>query len=106
MISFRPAELRGRCAFQAGPRRVLRVFEIRENHAEVSRERKKCQRVFPRFVEVQLPTAALPGWGGRIRTSAWGNQNPLPYHLATPQLTGRKSGGTIAARIPSGNAGL
>jgi hypothetical protein len=25
------------------------------------------------------------GWGGRIRTSAWGNQNPLPYHLATPQ---------------------
>ena len=25
------------------------------------------------------------GWGGRIRTSAWRNQNPLPYHLATPQ---------------------
>ena len=25
------------------------------------------------------------GWGGRIRTSAWWNQNPLPYHLATPQ---------------------
>ena len=24
------------------------------------------------------------GWGGRIRTSAWRNQNPLPYHLATP----------------------
>src|SRR5882757_9767461 len=45
-----------------------------------------------------------PGWGGRIRTSAWGNQNPLPYHLATPQLTCRKNGGTIAARIPSDNA--
>src|ERR1700739_1280892 len=27
----------------------------------------------------------LAGWGGRIRTSAWRNQNPLPYHLATPQ---------------------
>ena len=27
------------------------------------------------------------GWGGRIRTSAWRNQNPLPYRLATPQLT-------------------
>ena len=26
----------------------------------------------------------MPGWGGRIRTSAWRNQNPLPYHLATP----------------------
>ena len=24
------------------------------------------------------------GWGGRIRTSAWRNQNPLPYRLATP----------------------
>src|SRR5262249_19347991 len=28
------------------------------------------------------------GWGGRIRTSAWRNQNPLPYHLATPHRTG------------------
>ena len=27
----------------------------------------------------------LRGWGGRIRTSVWRNQNPLPYHLATPQ---------------------
>jgi hypothetical protein len=35
----------------------------------------------------------LPGWGGRIRTSAWGNQNPLPYHLATPQSC-LESGGT------------
>ena len=26
----------------------------------------------------------LAGWGGRIRTSEWRNQNPLPYHLATP----------------------
>ena len=25
------------------------------------------------------------GWGGRIRTSEWRNQNPLPYRLATPQ---------------------
>ena len=25
------------------------------------------------------------GWGGRIRTSEWRNQNPLPYLLATPQ---------------------
>jgi hypothetical protein len=27
----------------------------------------------------------MRGWGGRIRTSEWRNQNPLPYHLATPQ---------------------
>src|ERR1700733_15486232 len=30
------------------------------------------------------------GWGGRIRTSEWRDQNPLPYHLATPQL-GKKA---------------
>ena len=27
------------------------------------------------------------GWGARIRTWVWRNQNPLPYHLATPQLS-------------------
>ena len=32
------------------------------------------------------------GWGGRIRTSVWWNQNPLPYHLATPQYAVRESG--------------
>ena len=34
------------------------------------------------------------GWGGRIRTSAWRNQNPLPYRLATPQ---QKTG--LSARL-------
>ncbi len=33
----------------------------------------------------KTPETGLPGWGGRIRTSAWRNQNPLPYRLATPQ---------------------
>ena len=27
----------------------------------------------------------LVGWDGRVRTSEWRNQNPLPYHLATSQ---------------------
>src|SRR6185437_7483341 len=27
----------------------------------------------------------LDGWGGWIRTNVWRDQNPLPYHLATPQ---------------------
>jgi hypothetical protein len=35
------------------------------------------------------------GWGARIRTWEWRNQNPLPYHLATPQnLSG--AGGHMA----------
>ena len=29
--------------------------------------------------------AGRAGWGARIRTWEWRNQNPLPYHLATPQ---------------------
>jgi hypothetical protein len=29
------------------------------------------------------------GWGGRIRTHGWRDQNPLPYRLATPQLKDR-----------------
>src|SRR5574337_1927530 len=36
------------------------------------------------------------GWGGRIRTSVWRNQNPLPYRLATPQRSG--SGAASDAR--------
>src|SRR5712691_11900042 len=28
----------------------------------------------------------LAGWGARIRTWEWRNQNPLPYHLARPRF--------------------
>ena len=34
---------------------------------------------------LDLETNQEIGWGGRIRTSAWRYQKPLPYHLATPQ---------------------
>jgi hypothetical protein len=33
----------------------------------------------------QILETALAGWGAWIRTRGWRNQNPLPYHLATPQ---------------------
>ncbi len=44
------------------------------------------------------------GWGGRVRTSEWRNQNPLPYHLATPQQSAQL-GPTSPAAIarPSAN---
>ncbi|MEA2951832.1 MAG: hypothetical protein QOJ96_1352 [Alphaproteobacteria bacterium] len=50
----------------------------------------------------------LAGWGGRIRTSGWRNQNPLPYHLATPQRAGCSppAGRTIAVPPPRINAAL
>src|SRR3954464_10452797 len=57
-------------------------------------------RAFLRLVEVQLGTGGLPGWGGRIRTSAWGNQNPLPYHLATPQQTLWETTGSAPRKFP------
>src|SRR5205085_5042830 len=33
----------------------------------------------------QARQVSKTGWGGRIRASEWRDQNPLPYHLATPQ---------------------
>ena len=50
----------------------------------------------------------LPGWGGRIRTSAWRNQNPLPYRLATPQCRflshpAARGGRTIMRGVASRN---
>src|SRR5262249_53260874 len=36
------------------------------------------------FRGLKSRTRRVAGWGGRTRTSEWRNQNPLPYHLATP----------------------
>jgi hypothetical protein len=53
---------------------------------------------FRRANHTLLQQAELIGWGGRIRTSVWRNQNPLPYRLATPQCAARlaKPGGKRA----------
>ena len=42
--------------------------------------------------EIMLCFNNLLGWGARIRTWEWRNQNPLPYHLATPQRAGAPRG--------------
>jgi hypothetical protein len=42
------------------------------------------------------------GWGARIRTWEWRNQNPLPYHLATPQWDGGDLTGKAESPQPSG----
>src|SRR5262245_15769953 len=44
------------------------------------------------------------GWGARIRTWEWRNQNPLPYHLATPQQV-PIYGGTAAGPYRPGRSG-
>ena len=38
--------------------------------------------IFPKNASVL--GVSLKNWGGRVRTSEWRDQNPLPYHLATP----------------------
>ena len=44
------------------------------------------------------------GWGGRIRTSVWRDQNPLPYRLATPQLAKKPTTGLNRSAIPQARA--
>ena len=35
---------------------------------------------------MQTPDTQVYGWGARIRTWVCGDQNPVPYRLATPQI--------------------
>src|SRR6185369_414375 len=39
------------------------------------------------------------GWGGRDRTYECRNQNPVPYHLATPQRCKPRGAQTRASRL-------
>jgi hypothetical protein len=71
----------------AGDDQLIRAGSGQIRSLETGRQFAKARhwRAFLAFPEVKSLWAGLPGWGGRIRTSAWWNQNPLPYHLATPQ---------------------
>src|SRR4029077_17479710 len=48
-----------------------------------------CSFSFLPIARGPVASGPISGWGGRIRTSGWRNQNPLPYHLATPQRSAR-----------------
>src|SRR4051812_5602057 len=76
--------------------------------------------------DAALARRPVAGWGARIRTWEWRNQNPLPYHLATPhrgdmsekwrpdhtgataadQRLDRPAAGLRPIRLPCGSAGL
>src|SRR5215468_1141734 len=47
-------------------------------------------------------SALSVGWGARIRTWEWRNQNPLPYHLATPQGAADHTWGSRADQSADG----
>ena len=71
----------------AGDYRLFRSENAQNRSPETGGQFAKARhwRAFLRVSGIASPSAGMPGWGGRIRTSAWWNQNPLPYHLATPQ---------------------
>src|SRR6185312_5916778 len=54
--------------------------------AETKRSAEKTHvcAIFHAFSDV-MREHRKAGWGAWIRTREWRNQNPLPYHLATPQ---------------------
>lgn len=78
----------------AGPRRTDRIFQQAEDHP--GRLNKTPQN--NRHGKIVIPQTRGSGWGGRIRTSAWRNQNPLPYHLATPQQHSAHRAASMAGR--------
>ena len=71
--------LNARCGYCRGTVKFLQPF------GNVGGRRLLFAHSRPRIRRHQAWTVELIGWGGRIRTSVWRNQNPLPYHLATPQ---------------------
>ena len=49
------------------------------------------------ITKVLAESGGATGWGARIRTWEWRNQNPLPYHLATPQQVPESRGEAISS---------
>ena len=81
---------------EMAPERFSRTFCTRERMKTVSPEcrRQKSPQIGGKKASLKkyCNVNRLIGWGGRTRTSEWRNQNPLPYHLATPQKLRRRRG--------------
>src|ERR1043166_229608 len=83
-------------------RRRQKAAMPHSSRAPAHGDRARCpkSRGIAPFLEVMPHKAVetgLGGWGARIRTWEWRNQNPLPYHLATPHRMntyGKMAGGT------------
>ena len=58
---------------------------------------KQCQVINCHEILVALVSGVgtlASGWGARIRTWEYRNQNPVPYHLATPHQIHRQTPGS------------
>jgi hypothetical protein len=69
----------------------------RRGDLEASDECRHSARISENPPPIMVETG-LAGWGARIRTWEWRNQNPLPYHLATPHRLLMNRARTIATR--------
>ena len=70
---------RGRISAEMGI--LVRILESRR---PVGEQKSRIAGFFA-YSARQKTNSGLTGWGAWIRTRGWRNQNPLPYHLATPQ---------------------
>src|SRR5215472_15590891 len=57
-----------------------------------------CFALERRAKSCEARSAKQDGWGGRIRTFGCRNQNPVPYHLATPQRARTRAGARTLLR--------
>ncbi len=92
-VSGRGLPKTGTFQISAGDYRRFRSRSAQFRSPETDSQFAKARhwRAFLRVQRAKSPGAGMVGWGGRIRTSVWWNQNPLPYHLATPQkLSGNR----------------
>src|SRR5437773_10199099 len=72
-----------------------------DSHCRVEKPRPSLieKRALPRRVVLHRPSRQGNGWGGRDRTYECRNQNPVPYHLATPQWS--FSADDLIHRVPT-----
>jgi hypothetical protein len=64
---------------------IRRLSERRDGNRDEDPPNSPQKSPLFRRDALRAKTSALAGWGAWIRTREWRNQNPLPYHLATPQ---------------------
>ncbi len=97
-IALKRIPARRRSLSRGRPSQRARPRIARPHNPATSRQNPACRQKSNSCNINYLDT----GWGGRIRTSAWRNQNPLPYRLATPQKPWPAKRGQAARTIERG----
>ncbi len=87
-------------ALHPATRSLNHPFDSRAtDRAPCARSAVLWKQTFPANSDARVAGIRV-GWGGRTRTCECGNQNPVPYHLATPQPKNPSSGRHPVAAAP------